>query len=87
VVSLPKEVRITNVTEGGVRVPERMPEHAIIVREYVFHNQNKGTGQEVPKPFDPRRADAAPAQVLNVTGEPTNIDIANFSDPDAPDQD
>lgn len=82
VVALPKEVRITNVTEGGVRRPERMPEHAIIVREYIYHNQNKGTGQEALKPKDPGRAVTAPAEVINVTGEPVNIDMANFSDPD-----
>jgi len=84
VVSLPKEVRITNVTEGGVRTPERMPEHAIIVREYLYHSQNKGTGQELLKPQDPNRAVAPPSQVINVTGEPVNIDMTNFSDPDEP---
>ena len=82
VVSLPKEVRVTNVTEGGVRRPERMPEHAIIVREYIFHNQNKGKGTELLTPKDPKRADAPPSEVVNVTGEPVNIDITNFSDPD-----
>ena len=82
VVSLPKEVRITNVTEGGLRKPERMPEHAIIVREYIFHSQNKGTGEEILTPKDTNRAVAPPSEVLNVTGEPVNIDIANFGDPD-----
>lgn len=82
VVALPKEVRITNVTEGGVRRPERMPEHAIIVREYVYHNQNKGTGEEALKPKEPARAVPPPAEVTDVTGLPTNIDMANFGDPD-----
>lgn len=42
IVALPKEVRITNVTQGGVRGPERMPYHAVIVREYIFHQRNRG---------------------------------------------
>lgn len=82
IVAIPKEVRITNVTEGGVRRPERMPQHAIIVREYIFHNKNKGTGEELLKPKDPERAVAGPAEVINVTGEPVNIDMANFGDED-----
>jgi hypothetical protein len=81
VVSLPKEIRITNVTEGGLRVPERMPEHAIIVREYIYHSQNKGTGEELLKSKTPERAVAAPSEVLNVTGEPVNIDMTNFGHP------
>lgn len=82
VVALPKEVRITNVTEGGVRRPERMAEHAIIVREYVYHNQNKGKGDEILKAKEPARAVTQPAEVTNVTGESVNIDMANFGDPD-----
>ena len=82
VVALPKEVRVTNVTENGARRPERMAEHAIIVREYVYHNQNKGTGDEALKPKDPARAVSPPAEVTDVTGLPTNIDMANFGDPD-----
>lgn len=80
VVALPKEVRITNVTTGGVRRPERMAEHAIIVREYIYHSQNRGNGTEALKAKDPNRAVTAPAETINVTGEPVNIDMANFSD-------
>lgn len=36
---LPNEIRITNITENGVRKPERMPYHAILLREYVYQNQ------------------------------------------------
>lgn len=82
VVAIPKEVRITNVTMGGVRTPQRMPQHAIIVREYVYHSQNKGTGLEPLQPKNPGRAVAEPAQVTNVTGYPVNVDMANFGDPD-----
>lgn len=56
VVALPKEVRITNVTAGGVRGPERMPYHAIIQREYIFHNQNRGDKLNQNQTNTPERA-------------------------------
>lgn len=42
IVSILNEVRIGNVTTGGVRKEERMPYHATIVREYIFFNRNRG---------------------------------------------
>jgi hypothetical protein len=86
IIAIPKEVRITNVTQNGVRRPERMAEHAIIVREYIYHSVNKGTGDEALKPKDPNRAVTVPAEVLNVTGEPVNVDMANFGDPNETNQ-
>lgn len=71
VVSLPKEVRITNVTNGGTRSPERMPMHAIIVREYQFHNQNKGDSTNQLKSKDFKRVQKAPIE--NIDPNKTNI--------------
>jgi hypothetical protein len=85
VLNMIKDIRITNVTEGGIRVPERMAQHCVIVRENFFHNQNKGAGQETLKSKTPQRADAAPAEVVNVTGEAVNVDITNFGMPDQSD--
>lgn len=65
ILSLPKEVRITGVTNGNVRTPERMPYHAVIVREYVYHNQNKGDSQNQNVSKTPERADAAPVESIN----------------------
>jgi len=45
VVSLPNEVRIGNVTEGGQRKEERMPYQAAIVREYVYYNRQNSAKQ------------------------------------------
>lgn len=55
--SLPKEVRITNVTTNGIRAPERMPYHAVAVREYIYHNQNRGDQTNELKSKTPQRAD------------------------------
>lgn len=63
--SIPKEVRVTNVTTGNTRSPERMPYHVIVVREYIYHNQNKGDQQNQNKSKIPNRAVAGPTESLN----------------------
>lgn len=40
ILQIPNEVRITNVSNGNIRAPERMASSAIIQREYVYQNQN-----------------------------------------------
>lgn len=46
VVAIPKEVRITNVTTGDVRSPERMAYHAVVQREYIYLNVNRGQNSD-----------------------------------------
>lgn len=62
---LPKEVRVTNVTTGGVRAPERMPYYAQVVREYIFHQKNRGDTTQTPPGTADLRKDAAPRQSIN----------------------
>lgn len=50
IVALNKEVRITNVTLNGVRGPERMPYFPTVVREYIFHQRNRGNILNQNKP-------------------------------------
>jgi hypothetical protein len=64
ITALPKEVRVTKVTTNGVRSPERMPYHAIVVREFVFHNQNRGDSLNQLKSKEPARADTEPVQSI-----------------------
>lgn len=80
VLTLPKEVRITNVTTGGVRSPERMPYHAVIVREYIYHNQNRGDKQNVNKPKVPNRVDAAPQENINPDKFVIPVDMSTITD-------
>ncbi len=83
VVALPKEVRVTNVTTGGIRGPERMPYHAIIVREYIFHNQNRGDKLNQNKPKTPERVDAAPVQAINPNKFVIPVDMSAIQDDDS----
>jgi hypothetical protein len=86
IVSLPKEVRITNVTTGQVRGPERMPYHAVVQREYLYHNQNRGDqlNQNVSK--TPDRAVAAPTPVIVPNAFTVPVDMTAINDDDSGDQ-
>lgn len=80
VVALPKEVRVTNVTTGGVRSPERAAMHAVICREYMFHNMSRGdkTNQNVSK--TPKRVEAAPQESINPNKFEIPIDMSTIQD-------
>lgn len=82
VVALPKEVRVTNVTNGGVRSPERMAMHAVICREYIFHQQNRGdkTNQNVSK--TPQRVEAAPQESINPNKFEIPVDMSTIASDD-----
>lgn len=80
VVSIPKEIRITNVTTGNQRAPERMPMHAIIVREFVYHNRNRGDIQNQVKPKTEERTVIAPIESINPDKYPIPVDMSAFED-------
>ncbi len=80
VVALPKEVRIAGITTDGVRTTERMPFQASIVREYIYHNVNRGDQQNALKPKDPARAVNAPAENTNPEKYSVPVDMSNISD-------
>jgi hypothetical protein len=80
VVAIPKEVRVTNITTGGVRAPERMAYHAIIVREYIFHQQNRGDKLNQNKSKTPERVAAAPIQPINPNKFIIPVDMATIGD-------
>jgi hypothetical protein len=78
VVALPKEVRITNVTTGDARVPERMAYSAVIVREYIFHNQNRGDKANLNVPKTPARVDAAPRESIEPNKYVFSVDMTTI---------
>lgn len=80
VVSLIKEVRVTNVTTGNVRGPERMPYYAMLVREYVYHNQNKGDDKNQLKSKDPKRVVSEPIEPLNPDKYVIPVDMSAIGD-------
>lgn len=82
VVALPKEVRITNVTSNGVRSPQRMPMHAIIVREYIFHQKNRGDRVNQLKSKEPERTVQAPQESINPNKNFIPVDMNNIEESD-----
>lgn len=77
-----KEVRVTNVTTNGERAPERMPYHAIAVREYMYHNQNKGDKTNQLKSKDPKRADKAPVNDIGQAKPVIPVDMSTLTEDD-----
>jgi len=66
ITSIPHEVRITNVTQNGVRSPERMPYHIQVTREYIYHSINNSN--QLNKPTNPaieNRQVPAPIETIN----------------------
>ena len=86
IISLPKEVRITNVTQGQLRGPERLPYHAVVQREFLYHQQNRGDvlNQNVTK--TPDRVQAAPTPVLVPNPFVVPVDMAAIEDEPPGDQ-
>jgi len=80
ITALPKEVRISNVTQGGVRAPERMPYYAVIVREFIFHNQNKGDPTNQLKPKVPQRVDKGVVDVINQDSRSISVDMSSYEE-------
>lgn len=80
IVAIPKEIRLTGVTdENGVRNAERMPFHASIVREYIFHDQNRGDLKNPLKAKDMARAVEAPKESANPNKFQVPVDMGNIS--------
>ncbi len=81
ITQLPKEVRITNVTDqGGNRVPERAAYHAIAQREYIYHNQNKGDKTNQLKPKDEKRTVQAPTEPQNPAKYSVTVDMSSIDE-------
>ena len=82
VVSLHKEVRITNVTQNNVRKPERMPMYAVIVREYMFHNTNRNQAINDSENKAPQRAIQAPVEPINPNSNAVPVNMSDFTEED-----
>lgn len=82
IVALPKEVRITNVTQGGVRGPERMPYYASVVREYIFHQRNRGDVLNQNKPKEDGRENPPVEKAIIPNKFVIPVDMNTFTEDD-----
>lgn len=79
VTTIPKEVRVTNVTENGVRTPQRAAYYIGITREYVFHNSNRGDIKNSSASKTPERAVQEPQINNKPTPGSISVDMTSIS--------
>lgn len=79
IVQLPNEVRITNITNNGIRSPERMPLHAVIQREYIYHNTIKSQISQI-KQEDTRRETEQPLESTGPNDYQIKVNMGDFSE-------
>jgi len=82
VIEIPKEVRMSNVTEGGARVPERMAYYAIIQREYIYHSQNRPDPKNQSQSATPQRAVQEPLDSIKPGPGSINVDMISIAEDD-----
>jgi hypothetical protein len=80
VTSIIKEVRMTNVTQNGVRVPERMAYYVMIQREYIYHSQNRPDPQNVSASTTPNRAVQEPLDGIKPLPGVISVDMINIGE-------
>lgn len=80
VVSLPKEVRMTNITENGIRTPERLAYYAVIQREYIYHSQNRGDPKNQSQSTTPQRAVQEPLDGIKPLPGVISVDMVSISE-------
>lgn len=78
VVSIPNEVRITNVTNNGIRSPERMSYFAVVQREFVY--QSKINGGPEAKPNEDARTRSEPIQSLDPNSSKIKVNMSDYSE-------
>lgn len=79
ILSIPSEVRITNVTDGDTRAPQRMPSYAIIQREYVYQNQINSKTSNL-KPEEPRRVREEPNDGIDPNGTKIKVNMNDITE-------
>lgn len=77
IASIPNEIRVTNKTEDGVRMPERGTYHASIQREYVYHNSLNKEDEQTKKDKNPRH-NIEPTETLPVEKAEVRVNISKF---------
>lgn len=64
IANLINEVRVANITTGDTRQPVRMPYHAMIQREYVYHNQTNDGSNENKAPIEEKDKEMQTSRVV-----------------------
>lgn len=71
------EVRITNT--GDSSKPTRLPYHAVLQREYVYHNKNRGDAKDTDLKTHTNRTKEEPREDIEPNQPEIIVDVRNFS--------
>lgn len=72
------EIRITNTNTSSE--PARLPYHAIIQREYVYHNRKRGNSKNSNDKNKTKRTVRQPQEKINPSEPEVKVDIRDFSE-------
>lgn len=72
------EIRITNTDTAEDAA--RLPYHAVIQREYVYHNRNRGDKVDTNKKTETPRTNEEPVESTEPNEPQVKVDIRNFSE-------
>lgn len=72
------EVRITNTSDANA--PARLPYHAVIQREYVYHNKPRGDKKDTNVKNETPRTQDAPTEVIEPNQYEIRVDVGDFED-------
>ena len=75
---LVNELRIGQTTENGIRKETRMPYQAVIQREYVYHNRNRGDSQNSSKESETNRTNPEPEQSTDPNSYEVKVNVNSF---------
>ena len=80
ILSIPNEVRLGRATSGGTRSPQRMPYHAVIQREYVYHNQVNAAPENIKDKKTARTKEKPKESVQEYTPIQVNMNMVSDED-------
>ncbi len=72
------EIRVTNTSDSSA--PARLPYHAVIQREYVYHQKNRGDKKDTNVKNETPRTQDAPTEVLDPNEFEIKVDVRDFED-------
>jgi hypothetical protein len=75
---LVNEIRVTNT--GDASTPARLPYQAVIQREYVFHNKNRGDQKETTVNTETPRTQELPVENTNPNQYQVKVDVRDFTE-------
>jgi len=72
------EIRVTNTSDSSQ--PSRLPYHAVIQREYVYHNRNRGDSKESKDKNITNRTTEQPKENIDPNDDiyQVNVEVKNF---------